>query len=98
MNGRIDIDPEQVIVRGNNITTIYDEYVALKNAVLKTTQEVESAWEGADSAGYVTAIHSYDEEFKKLGEIIAQLGDIIHRHGNRVANSRDEIRNLASRL
>ena len=98
MNGRVDIDPEQVIARGNNIRSIYEDYLLQKQAVMKTTEEVETAWEGADSAGYVSAIHSYDDDFKKLGEVIAQLGEILHRHGTRVANSRDQIRNLSSRL
>ena len=75
MNGRVDIDPEQVIARGNNIRSIYEDYLLQKQAVMKTTEEVETAWEGADSAGYVSAIHSYDDDFKKLGEVIAQLGN-----------------------
>ncbi len=98
MNGSINIDPEQVMARGRNVKAIYDEYLNIRNSIMNTTQEIESAWEGADSAGYVTAIHSYDDDFKLLGETIAQLGDILYRHGNRTAQSRDSIMNIASRL
>ena len=35
MNGRVDIDPEQVIARGNNIRSIYEDYLLQKQAVMK---------------------------------------------------------------
>ena len=47
---------------------------------------------------YISQIHSYDGDFKKLGEVLGQIGDILYRHGNRLASSRDAIRQAASRL
>ena len=97
MNG-FEADPEGIIAKGNSIINIYNGYMAEKNNVSKTTDEIATAWEGADSAGYVSAIHGYDEDFKKLGEVLAQLGEILRRHGERLASSRDAIRSAASRL
>ena len=37
-----------------------------------------------------------EADFKKLGEVIAQMGDILYRHGSRLAESRDSIRNAAA--
>ena len=84
--------------KGNKIKVIYDEYVAEKANVDKTVDRIANAWQGADSAGYVTQIHSYDGDFKQLGTVISQIGDILYRHGSRLASSRDAIRQAASRL
>ena len=97
MNG-FQANPEGLMEKGNKITTIYNEYMVEKGNVDKTTDKIATAWQGADSAGYVSQIHSYDGDFKKLGEVIAQMGDILYRHGSRLASSRDAIRQAASRL
>lgn len=97
MNG-FQANPEGLMEKGRKITAIYNEYMAEKGNVDKTTDRIATAWQGADSAGYVTQIHSYDADFKKLGEVLAQIGDILYRHGSRLANSRDAIRDAASRL
>lgn len=97
MNG-FQANPEGLMEKGNKIKTIYNEYMAEKNNVEKTTDRIATAWQGADSAGYVTQIHSYDADFKKLGEVIAQIGEILYRHGSRLASSRDAIKQAASRL
>lgn len=97
MNG-FQANPEGLMEKGRNITNIYEGYVAQKENVYKTSDKVATAWAGADSAGYVSAIHSYEEDFKKLGVVLAQMGDILYRHGSRLADSRDAIRSAASRL
>lgn len=97
MNG-FQANPEGLMEKGSNITRIYNEYMIEKGNVDKTTDKISNAWQGADSAGYVSQIHSYDGDFKKLGEVIAQIGDILYRHGSRLASSRDAIKQAASRL
>ena len=97
MNG-FQANPEGLMEKGRKITAIYNEYMVEKGNVDKTTDRIATAWQGADSDGYVTQIHSYDANFKKLGEVLAQIGDILYRHGSRLANSRDAIRQAASRL
>ena len=97
MNG-FQANPEGLMEKGSKVTTIYNEYMVEKGNVDKTTDKIATAWQGADSAGYVSQIHSYDGDFKKLGEVIAQIGEILYRHGSRLASSRDAIRQAASRL
>ena len=97
MNG-FEANPEGLMDKGRKVTEIYNEYMVEKRNVDNTTDKISTAWQGADSAGYVTQIHSYDGDFKKLGEVIAQIGDILYRHGSRLASSRDAIKQAASRL
>lgn len=91
-------NPEGLMQKGRRITDLYNQYMAEKGNVDKTTDRIAAAWQGADAAGYVTQIHSYDGDFKQLGQVIAQIGDILYNHGSRLANSRDAIRQAASRL
>lgn len=91
-------NPEGLMTKGQNVTRIYDGYMVQKNNVDNTKGRVATAWAGADSAGYITAIDSYDADFKQLGAVLAQIGDILYRHGSRLASSRDAIRSAASRL
>lgn len=97
MNG-FQANPEGLMEKGSRVTNIYNEYMVEKSNVDKTTENVATAWQGADSAGYVSQIRSYDADFKKLGDVIAQIGDILYRHGSRLASSRDAIKQAASRL
>ena len=91
-------NPEGLMSKGKRIIEIYEGYMSQKKNVDNTKNKVTSAWTGADSTGCVTAIESYDTDFKLLGSIIAQIGDILYRHGNRLAQSRDAIANAASNL
>lgn len=97
MNG-FQANPEGLMDKGKRITEIYNNYMVEKQNVDKTADEIAAAWSGADAAGYITQIHSYDADFKKLGEVLAQIGDILYRHGSRLASSRDTITQIASRL
>ncbi len=98
MSGGFQANPEGLITKGNSVTSIYDGYIVQKDKIYETADRVAKAWTGADSAGYVTAIHSYEEDFKKLGAVLEQIGQILIKHGTRLADSRDAIRNIASRL
>ena len=98
MNGGFEANPEGLMNKGKTITEIYEAYTATKNEVQATADKISSAWNGADSAGYVTAIHSYDEDFKQLATVLAKIGDILYRHGARLADSRDAIKAAASKL
>ena len=93
-----EANPEGLMQKGKNITDIYNKYMVEKQNVDKTADEIANAWQGADAAGYITQLHSYDADFKKLGEVLAQIGDILYRHGARLASSRDAITQFASRL
>ena len=97
MNG-FQANPEGLIKKGERITELYEGYMVQKSNVDKTTDRIATAWQGADSAGYISQIHSYDGDFQKLGEVIAQIGSILTRHGTRLASSRDAIQQAASRL
>lgn len=98
MNGGFQANPEGLMQKGKNVTSIFEGYMTQKENVDKTADRVAQAWDGADSAGYVSAIHSYDEDFKKLGEVLEKMGDILYRHGARLADSRDALRQAADRL
>ena len=98
MNGGFQANPEGLMQKGKNVTSIFEGYISQKENVDKTADRVAQAWDGADSAGYVSAIHSYDNDFKKLGEVLEKMGDILYRHGSRLANSRDELSIKAERM
>lgn len=98
MNGGFEANPEGLIAKGNTVTSIYEGYVAQKDNVYRTANEVTTAWSGADSAGYVSAIQSYEGDFKQLGVVMAQIGDILTRHGQRLASSREAIKAATARL
>ncbi len=91
-------DPEGLINKGDRIKKIFDNYTIIKNRIYEIVNNIASSWTGADSAGYVEAIRGYEVHFKNLGAIIQQIADILFRHGQRMASSRDAIKNAASRL
>ena len=91
-------NPEELVDKGNRIIGIYERYMEEKANVDRAKERVKDAWAGADATGYVTAIEGYDETFKELGEILNQIGNIIYRHGSRLAESRNTIANIANKL
>lgn len=97
MNG-FSANPEGLIQKGKSIVSIYENYNAERQNVGNTTDRIASAWEGADSTGYVSQIHGYDADFQQLGAVIERIGNILDQHGQRLVNSRDAIRDAASRL
>ena len=98
MHDGFQANPEGLIQKGKNVTAIYDGYLEQKGNVDKTTDRIEREWVGADSTGCITAIRGYDEDFKKLGEVLERIGDIIYRHGMRLAESRDTIKQAATKI
>lgn len=98
MANGFEANPEGLMDKGSKVNKLFQAYEGERTAVGNTTEAVREAWSGADSAGYVTAIHSYDADFEKLGQILAQMSEIMYKHGARLAESRDAIKQAASRL
>lgn len=98
MHDGFQANPEGLIQKGKNISTIYNGYIEQKEEVNNIAERVERAWTGADSTGYITSIRSYDKDFQEMGEVIEKIGDIIYRHGLRLTDSRDAIQKAATRL
>lgn len=97
LNG-FQANPEGLIQRGNDIKQVFTDYDNERVKVGQTIDNVAASWEGADSSGYVSQIHSYDADFQKLGTVIERIGIVLNQHGQRLAKTRDGIRNAASRL
>ena len=97
MNG-FEANPEGLMDKGKKVIEYYTDYMKQKTAADKTTDRIAAGWSGADANGSVTAIRSYDETYKLLGETIQKIGDILYRHGARLANSRDAIVTAAEKL
>lgn len=97
MNG-FEANPEGLIAKGNNVRDIYNNYVTEKNKVNNTVDRIGVAWKDAASNMYISTIHSYEGDFRQLGAVISQLGDILARHGQRLASSRDALADIAGRL
>lgn len=97
MNG-FEANPEGIMAKGNRVREIYNNYVTEKNKVDSTVDRIGVAWKDAASNMYISTIHSYDGDFRQLGAVIAQLGDILARHGQRLASSRDALESIASNL
>lgn len=98
MSGGFQANPEGLITKGKAVTSVYEGYSVQKSKIYEIADVVAKAWTGPDCAKYVEAIHSYEEDFKKLGVVLAQIGEILERHGIRLAQSRDSIASIASRL
>ena len=96
--GGFEANPEGLMDKGTEVNGIFERYMIEKGNVDTAKNRVTEAWSGADSAGFVTAIEGYEDDFKQLGEVIAQLGKIIYNHGNRLAESRENLRSSAARL
>lgn len=97
MNGW-QADPEGIMNLASQIKSTYSAYMSEKSQLFNTINEVSSAWAGADAAGYVSQASSYEPDFKKLGEIVEQISEILNDHGRRLAESRDNIKIAAGRL
>ena len=91
-------EPEKRMKKGEMIVQKYQEYLAERDKVSNTVERISEAWTGADSTGYVTQIRSYDADFKKLGEVIDKLGQVLRRQGARLANTRDNLTNISKKL
>lgn len=97
-NSGFEANPEGLIQKGNDVVKIYSDYSAERSVIDSTVNRVEEAWTGSDSEGYVSQIHSYDEDFKLLGETINRIGEILGTHGQSLVDRRDAVRAAASRL
>lgn len=93
-----EANPEGLMAKGNAVREVYNNYVAEKNKVNNTVDRIGVAWKDAASNSYIATIHSYEGDFRQLGAVISQLGDIMTRHGQRLASSRDALQDIASNL
>lgn len=97
MNG-FEANPEELIAKGNRINTISNNYFDEKSKIYSTGEKIATAWQGADSSNYLNKLNEYEPEFKKLGDALTRISEILTKHGQNLVNTRDEIRNAASRL
>jgi len=97
MNG-FQANPEELIAKGNRIKEVSEGYFGEKTKIYNTGEKISQAWTGADSSGYLSKLNEYEPDFKKLGEALQAIGEILTSHGTKLANTRDEIASMASRI
>ncbi len=98
MSNVIKSDPEGLISKGNKIVSLANNYISEEKNVYDVAGRITSAWDDETSRKFVEVIRSYEDDFKRLGEVVEQLGDIIKKHGVRLRNSRDNLTDIASNI
>ena len=99
MNGEgFTANPENLMDKGNRIIKLFERYEELLRNAKKVGDEITSIWNGSDATSYNASLKGYDDTFKAAGEAVNEIGAIINGQGNRLANSRDNIQRLATRL
>lgn len=91
-------NPENLMDKGNRIIKLFERYEELLINAKRVGDEITSIWNGSDATSYNASLKDYDSTFKAAGEAVNEIGTIINDHGNRLANSRDNIQRLATRL
>lgn len=73
----ISADPKQITNYGNQIINKAAEYKKEIDAIYSTVNTLKTNWTGAASQRFVDEIQSFEQDYKKFGELIGEFGNLL---------------------
>ena len=91
-------DPERVMDKGAAVKSLADACLDEFDNVETETTKIGNAWDDDASKTYINQIKGYRNTFSELQKQIAYIGQVLDRHGNRLAEDRDGLSRKAEDL
>ena len=73
----ISADPKQISNYGTQIINKAAEYKKEINAIYSTVDTLKTNWTGAASQRFVDEIKSFEQDYKKFGDLINEFGNLL---------------------
>ena len=94
----ISVNPELVSEYGRTVTGLGTDYTTEINAIYTTIDELNNSWKGDAATSFNTAAKSYENELKKLGTKIEELGSDLVVIANAYATYNETVATEAGKL
>jgi uncharacterized protein YukE len=91
-------DPERVMDKGAAVKSLADACLDEFDNLESETTKIGNAWDDSASKAYINQIKSYRSTFLELQTKIDYIGQVLDRHGNRLAEDRDGLSKQAEDL
>ncbi|MBQ9834416.1 MAG: WXG100 family type VII secretion target [Bacilli bacterium] len=74
MKGKISVDPATLSSYGSHVNQLGSDYTTEINAIYATIEDLKKGWTGEAATTFNTTVKGYEQELKKLGTTIQDLG------------------------
>ncbi len=94
----ISVNPELVSEYGRAVTGLGTDYITEINAIYRTIDELNNSWHGDAATSFNTAAKGYEEQLKKLGTKIQELGTDLGIIANAYSTYNQDVATEAGKL
>lgn len=98
MANGISANPELIRGYGSNVNQLGGDYTTEINAIYSTIDELNNSWKGEAATTFNTTVKGYEQELKKLGTKIQDLGTDLGTIATIYTNLENEIEDAAGKL
>lgn len=91
MNGKISIDPERTKSIGDEITTIAGRYNKEINTIYSIVDDLRNVWTGTAAQRFTDNIKKFENDYKKFGVLLQQIGELLSTTGNEYSKLEDSL-------
>lgn len=98
MANGISANPELIKGYGDNVNQLGADYTTEINSIYSTIDELHNSWKGEASSKFNETAKSYEQELKKLGTKIQDLGVDLGTIAGIYARLESDITDAASKL
>ena len=98
MANGISANPELIKGYGVNVNQLGADYTTEINSIYSTIDELHNSWKGEAASKFNETVKSYEQELKKLGTKIQDLGTDLGTIAGIYAQLESDIADAASKL
>ncbi|MBQ4584264.1 MAG: WXG100 family type VII secretion target [Bacilli bacterium] len=98
MANGISANPELIKGYGDNVNQLGADYTTEINSIYSTIDELNNSWRGEAATQFNTTVKGYEQELKKLGTKIQDLGTDLGTIAGIYARLESDIADAASKL
>lgn len=88
---RINMDPEQAIICGNQIVQSASTYNDEITKLYSTIDDLKSAWTGSAAQRFTDNVESFKADYEEFGKLINDFGELLVAIGKDYKNLEDNL-------
>lgn len=95
---KIIVDPAKLETAAQKMDAQAADYATQYNKLFTEVDGMGAAWKGADNTAYVTQIKGFEDDFRKMHDLLKSYSEFLRQSAKMYRDTQTEIINSAKKL
>ncbi len=94
----IEVTPQELEAAAKSIEDFATDYQTQYKQLYSETQAMGSAWKGKDNTAFIDRIAGFEDDFKKMYDLMNQYADFLRKSAKAYQTTQDNVVSEAGKL